>query len=176
MKHHERAKLDFTGLRAAPSQALGTVRLVPLVRNEPIEALRLYSVPTHADLTVVRLDPHTAYTAYVPHALVAELPGQKQGRASAGTQLVKPRAAAADVFRVQVTDRLARREGPGRLRMLPQHLALDAYLSVGFGGPNVVWPEFSREVLSRGLSPRSEAVYRGRDVPGLADALRVFEL
>lgn len=181
MKHHEKAKLDFTGLRAAPSQALGTVRLVPLVRDEPIEALRLYSVPTHADLTVVRLDRHTAYTAYVPHALVAELPGQKQGRASAGTQLVKPRAAVEDVFRVQVTQRLARREGPtkkspAKLRMLPQHLALDAYLSVGFGGPNVVWPEFSREVLSHGLSPRSERVYLGGDVTGLADALRAFEL
>jgi hypothetical protein len=184
VKQRERIKLDFGGLRAAPSQAVGSVRLVPLVRDEPIEALRLYAVPTHADLTVVRLDPRTVYTAYVPHALVVELPGQKQARASAGSQLVRPRAAPEDVFRVQVIDRLARREGKRkgakqggeRLRLLPQHLALDAYLSVGFGGPNVVWPELSREVLSRGLSPRSESVHYGGDVPGLADALRVFEL
>lgn len=197
MKHRERTKLDFGGLRAAPSQAVGSVRLVPLVRDEPIEALRLYAVPTHADLTVVRLDPRTVYTAYVPHALVVELPGHAQAHASAGTQLLRPRAAPEDVFRVQVIDRLARREGGRsgkgsgskggkggkrgkdggeRLRLLPQHLALDAYLSVGFAGPNVVWPELSREVLSRGLSPRSESVSYGRDVPGLADALRVFEL
>lgn len=176
MKHHERMRLDLGGLRAAPSQAVGTVRLVPLVRDEPIEGLRLYSVPTGADLTVVKLDPRTAYTAYVPHALVAELPGHEQAHASAGTQLVRPRATPADVFRVQVTQRLSRREGEGRLRMLPQHLALDAYLSVGFGGPSVAWPEFSRQVLSHGLSPRSERVYRGSDVAGLPDALRVFEL
>lgn len=173
MKRPERARLDFGGLRAAPSQAVGTVRLVPLVRDEPIEGLCLYAVPTHADLTVVQLDPRTSYTAYVPHGLVAALPGHEH--ASAGTQLVRPRAAPQDVFRVQVTKRLARREGEGRLRLLPQHLALDAYLSVGFAGPDVVWPEYSRQVLSRGLSPRSERVHRGRDVPGLADALRVFE-
>jgi hypothetical protein len=176
MKRHERARLDFGGLRAAPSQALGTVRLVPLVRDEPMEGLHLYPQSYAADLTTVRLDTRTTYTAYVPHGLVVELTGQKQARASAGTQLVRPRKAPEEVFRVQVLDRLARREGGGRMRLLPQHLALDAYLSVGFAGPNVPWSEFSHQVLSRGLSPRSETVYYGRDVPGLADALRVFEL
>jgi hypothetical protein len=169
-------RLDFTGLRAAPSQVVGAVRLVPLVRDEPIEALHLYTLPYAADLSVVRLDERTSYTAYVPHALVVELPGRKQSHASLGTQLVRPRAEPEGVFRVQVLDRLARREGAGRLRLLPQHLALDAYLSVGFAGPNVPWPEYSREVLSRGLSPRSERVYAGSHVAGLDDALRVFEL
>lgn len=172
----ERARLDFTGLRAAPSQVVGAVRLVPLVRDEPIEALRLYVRPYTADLTAVRLDPNTQYTAYVPHALVVELPGLQRPRASLGAQLVRPRAKPESVFRVQALDRLARREGPGRLRLLPQHLALDAYLSVGFAGPNVPWPEYSHQVLSRGLSPRSEQTYRGREIPGFDDALRVFEL
>jgi hypothetical protein len=172
----ERMRLDFTGLRATPSQVVGAVRLVPLVRDEPIEALHLYTLPYAADLTTVRLDERTHYTAYVPHALVVELPGRKQAHASLGTQLVRPRAKPEGVFRVQVLDRLARKESPGRLRLLPQHLALDAYLSVGFSGPNVPWPEFSQQVLSHGLSPRSERVYQGSDVQGLADALRMFEL
>lgn len=175
MTRPERGKLDARGLRAAPSQVLGAVRLVPLVRDEPLAGLHLYAAPTHADLTVVRLDPRTTYTAYVPHALVAALPGHGQAHASAGTQLVRPRAAPEAVFRVQMTQRLARREGDG-LRLLPQHLALEAYLSVGFGGPDVAWPEYSREVLSRGLSPRVERVRRGDAVRGLDDALRVFEL
>lgn len=176
MSRPERMKLDFTGLRAAPSQVVGTVRLVPLVRDEPIEALHLYSLPYAADLTAVRLDERTQYTAYVPHALVVELPGRDRPHASLGAQLVKPRAKPESVFRVQVLDRLARREGPGRLRLLPQHLALDAYLSVGFAGPNVPWPEYSQQVLSRGLSPRAELVHHGSDIPGFDDALRVFEL
>jgi hypothetical protein len=174
MTRSERMKLDFTGLRAAPSQVVGSVRLVPLVRDEPIEALQLYTLPYAADVTAVRLDERTYYTAYVPHALMVELPDRKH-HASLGTQLVKPRAKPEDVFRVQMIDRLARREGKG-LRLLPQHLALDAYLSVGFAGPNVAWPEYSRQVLSQGLSPRSEHVYRGEDIPGFDDALRVFEL
>jgi hypothetical protein len=40
----------------------------------------------------------------------------------------------------------------------------------------VPWPEYSQQVLSHGLSPRSERVYAGSDVQGLDDALRVFEL
>lgn len=195
MSRHERLRLDFEGLRAMPSQVVGAVRLVPLVRDEPIEALRLYVQRYDADLTVVRLDPKTSYTAYVPHALVVELPGAEPPRASLGTQLVRPRAPTHDVFAVQVLDRLARHEPrpgrparrkastgsapaqpQGRLRFLPQHVALDAYLSVGFRGPSVAWPEYGKRVLSHGLSPRGERVHRGRDVPGLADALRVFEL
>ncbi len=176
MKRGEQLRLDFTGLRAAPSQVVGNVRLVPLVRDEPIEALRLYTVPYSADLTTVRLDDHTAYTAYVPHALVVELPKHGGSHTSLGAQLVRPKDKPESVFRVQVLQRLARREDPSRLRLLPQHLALDAYLSVGFAGPNVPWPEYSREVLSQGLSPRSERSYRGTDIPGLDDALRVFEL
>lgn len=174
MSTRERRRLDLTGLRVAPSQVVGAVRLVPLVRDEPIEALHLYSLPYAADLTVAALDERTHYVSYVPHALVAQLPSGKAG-ASLGTQLARPRANPEGLFRVQVLHRLARREHGG-LRLLPQHLALDAYLSVGFSGPNVPWPEYGREVLSRGLSPRVEHTHRGWALPGLADALRMFEL
>jgi hypothetical protein len=173
MKKGERMRLDLTGLRAAPSQVVGAVRLVPLVRDEPIDELRLYTVPIAAGVTTVKLDERTQLTAYMPHALVFELPGEKYPQASLGTQLLGPRS---NVASVQVLNRLARKEGHGRLRLLPQSLAIDAYLSVGFSGPNVAWPEYSREVLSHGLSPRAERVYQGDAVRGLDDALRVFEL
>lgn len=184
-RKRERRRLDLAGLEAAPSQVVGAVRLVPLLRDEPLEGLQLYSLPYEADLTVARLDERTAYVSYVPHGLVATLSPSDHGaaggaagraHASLGTQLARPKARPAELFRVQVLHRLARREGADALRMLPQHLALDAYLSVGFGGPSVAWPEYSREVLSRGLSPRVERTYRGGELSGLADALRVFEL
>lgn len=176
MKRRERRTLDFSGLRAAPSQVVGAVRLVPLLRDEPIEALRLYAVPTGADLTVARLDRRTTYTAYVPHALMIELPDRAPPRACLGSRLLSPGARPDEVFRVQVVHRLARREEPWRMRLLPQHLGMDAYLTVGFAGPDVAWPEYSREALSRGLSPRSEWVSRATRLPGFADALRVFEM
>ncbi|MEM7156947.1 MAG: hypothetical protein AAF799_29115 [Myxococcota bacterium] len=175
MKRFERRRLSFEGLVAAPSQVFGAVRIVPLLRETPIEDLRLYSLPTAADLTTVQLDRRTAYTSYIPHAMVAAL-DDGEPWANLGSRLLPRKAKPRDVFDVKVMQRLSRRIGRGQLRLLPQHMGMDAYLSVGFTGPNVVWPEYTREVLSWGLSPRSEWVSRAFDLRGFADALRVFEL
>ena len=72
--------------------------------------------------------------------------------------------------------RLARKEGSNRLRFLPLHLALEGYLALHFGGPSVLWAEWSERAVRSGLSPRAEEAYRGAEVRGLADALRVFEI
>ncbi|MCW7991477.1 hypothetical protein XF35_41355, partial [Streptomyces platensis subsp. clarensis] len=53
---------------------------------------------------------------------------------------------------------------------------LECYLALHFGGPSVAWEEWSAEAVRRGLSPRAEAAYAGWRVPGLEDALRVFEI
>lgn len=63
-----------------------------------------------------------------------------------------------------------------RLRFLPLHLALEGYLALHFGGPSIVWDEWSREAVRHGLSPRAEAAYAGWSVPGLTEALRIFEV
>jgi hypothetical protein len=59
---------------------------------------------------------------------------------------------------------------------MPLHLAMEGYLALHFGGPTIVWDEWSQRAVSRGLSPREEQAYRGADVADLADALRVFEI
>jgi hypothetical protein len=71
---------------------------------------------------------------------------------------------------------MARRTDRNRLRFLPQHLALEGYLALHFGGPAVSWDEWSRQAVRNGLSPRCEEAYTGAAVRGLADALRVFEI
>lgn len=40
----------------------------------------------------------------------------------------------------------------------------------------IAWEEWSRRALRNGLSPRAEQAYRGVEVNGLPDALRVFEI
>src|SRR6266540_1565225 len=60
-----------------------------------------------------------------------------------------------------------RRSAGSRLRFLPQHLALEGYLALHFGGPEVAWEEWSRRAIAQGLSPRCEAAYVGAEVPGL---------
>lgn len=71
---------------------------------------------------------------------------------------------------------MARRTDRNRLRFLPLHLALEGYLSLHFGGPEIAWEEWSRRAIDRGLSPRVEEAYVGAQVRGLGDALRVFEI
>lgn len=177
-------RIDLTGLDVRPAQVWGGVRIVPLVRAEPVAGLRLRrEVYEGSGLGAVDLGDRTTYTSYVPHGFVADWtgagaePGGQPGAESAvyGTRLGGEGAPAC--VPVRRIHRLAkRRQGERRLRFLPLHLALEGYLALHFGGPSVVWDDWSRKALGHGLSPRAEAAYAGWSVPGLAEALRIFEL
>jgi hypothetical protein len=171
-------RLDLTGLTTRPAQMWGGIRLVPLVRPHPIEDLRLAAELYEADLGVVRVDARTAYVSYIPHGFVADWTNDGSPAAAYGTHLRETdetQAAPARV-RVSVHRRMARRVGRNRLRFLPLHLALEGYLALHFGGPEIVWEEWSRRAVNRGLSPRAEQAYAGAAVEGLQDALRIFEI
>src|SRR4051812_370152 len=56
---------------------------------------------------------------------------------------------------------MARRIDKDRLRFLPLHLALEGYLALSFGGPEIAWEEWSRRAIDNGLSPRAEEAYTG---------------
>ncbi|MBE8471917.1 ARPP-2 domain-containing protein [Streptomyces justiciae] len=167
----------FDGLRTRPSQVWGAVRLVPLVRAEPVEDLRLHP-RIHPGPGVVDLGRKGSYCSYIPHSFVAEWTGDGTPAAAYGTQLAEGPAEQGSVaaVRLHFHRRMARQEGRRRLRFLPLHLALEGYLALHFGGPTIAWEEWSRQALSQGLSPRVEAAYLGLQVPGLADALSVFEI
>ncbi|MEU2179772.1 ARPP-2 domain-containing protein [Streptomyces thermolilacinus] len=216
-------RIDLAGLTAGPAQVWGGIRLVPLLRERPVEGLRLHA-ELHGDgeggtggaYGRVVLDRRHVYTSYIPHGFVADWSGGEgagagggsgQGRAGAayGTQLgaggdrrergaergrgrsaehapqcVPVRSHHRMVKRVRGGDGGgdggAGRGGGRRLRFLPLHLALEGYLALHFGGPSIVWEEWSRQAVRRGLSPREEDAYAGRTVRGLAEALRVFEI
>ncbi|MGW6570012.1 ARPP-2 domain-containing protein [Streptomyces sp. NPDC054975] len=173
-------RIDLTGLEVRPAQVWGGVRLVPLVRAEPVEGLRLhreaYGAAAHG---FVDLGDRTTYTSYIPHGFVADWSGQAREAAAYGTRLGTDGPAAVPVRRGH--HRLAKRrrkdgQAEKRLRFLPLHLALEGYLALHFGGPSVVWDEWSQQAVRQGLSPRGEAAYAGWSVPGLAEALRIFEI
>ena len=169
--------LDLTGLTTRPSQVWGGVRLVPLVREEPVVDLRLNARLYDDAVGLVEVGPRHAYISYVPHGFVATWTGDGTPAAAYGTQL----AADADALPtatmgLRIHRRMARREAKHRLRFLPMHLALEGYLALHFGGPSIAWEEWSQRAIRQGLSPRVEEAYAGAEVRGLADALRVFEI
>ncbi|MFF8274919.1 hypothetical protein ACF05T_02195 [Streptomyces lateritius] len=172
-------RIDLTGLEVRPAQVWGGVRLVPLVRAVPVEGLRLHRevYEGRGDGGSVDLGDRTTYTSYVPHGFVADWSGDGAEAAAYGTRL----GGGPPTVPVRRHHRLAkRRRGDGRaekrLRFLPLHLALEGYLALHFGGPSVIWEEWSQQAVRRGLSPRAEAAYAGWSVPGLAEALRIFEI
>ncbi|MQY19761.1 ARPP-2 domain-containing protein [Nocardia macrotermitis] len=164
--------LDLTGLDAGPAQVWGGVRLVPLLRERPVAGLRLHAELYDEDYGVVDLG-RTQYISYIPHGFVADWGGDGGASAAYGTQLGVDRP---ERMAVRSHRRMARRQDRTRLRFLPQHLALEGYLALHFGGPTVAWSEWSQRALRHGLSPRIEESYLGTQVRGLADALRVFEI
>ncbi|WP_411138323.1 ARPP-2 domain-containing protein [Streptomyces sp. C10] len=179
------SRLDLSGLTVRPAQVWGAVRLVPLVRAEPVAGLRLHRELYEDGPATVRADGHTAYsTTYLPHGFVADWTGDGSPAAAYGSQLTEGRGPVA-CAPLHFPRKLAqKRRGKGRpsggssgsLRFLPLHLALDGYLALHFGGPSIVWEEWTRRAVYEGLTPRAERAYRGEAVPGLDDALRVFEI
>jgi hypothetical protein len=164
--------IDLTGLETRPAQTWGAIRLVPLVRPEPITDLRLHAKVYGDELSLVDLPDKSTYISYIPHAFVASWTDDGTPAAAYGTQLDEPH----QHMPVRTHRRMARRADKNRLRFLPLHLALEGFLALHFGGPTIMWEEWSRQAVTQGLSPRVEEAYTGAEVHGLEDALRVFEI
>jgi hypothetical protein len=158
----------------------GAIRLVPLVRDEPITDLRLdRRVYGAGDPSIVDVGDGTFYSSFVPHAFVASWEPGQEPAAAFGTQL-QERPATPRRARMRVPKRALRRMARGvdgkRLRFLPMHLAMEGYLALHFGGPSIAWEEWTDRAVREGLSPRMEEAFCGASVRGLADALKVFEI
>lgn len=185
MKNAIHKRLELSGLSFAPPQTWGAVRLVPLLRREIRGDLRLSSRRYPEDVAVVALEgqprhPSLVYASFIPHGLVVEWSADGAPVASFGTTIAKRgadgKALRARSASVRLLHRMAKREDEDRLRILPLHLAMEGFLALHFGGPEIAWAEYSRETMARGLSPRGEASVRGEAIAGLGEALRVFEI
>ena len=173
------AELDLNGLTTRAAQVWGGVRLVPLTRDEPITGLRLHARVHGDEPDLVEVDRRRHYVSYIPHSFVATWTDDDTPVAAYGTQLKRDATVEeppAHGMRLRFHRRMARRVERNRLRFLPLHMAVEGYLALHFGGPEVVWEEWSQRAVRRGLSPRVEEAYAGTEVEGLADALKHFEI
>jgi hypothetical protein len=189
-------KLSLRGLSPAPAQTWGAIRLVPLIRSDVRADLRLTRRAYEEDVGVALIDGRPggsglAYVSFIPHGLVVswneDIPHglvvswNEDGTpvASYGASLQKAGAARDGVAigrHVRLFHRMVKREDKRQLRFLPLHLALEGFLELHFGGPEIAWPEYSRMAIRRGLDPRFEESVSGSAISGLEDALRVFEI
>lgn len=176
---HRVINISFHGLTLAAPQVLGGVRLVPVVRSDYREDLRLSKRAYANEVANVLVDRKTIYSSYIPHGLVANW--TTDGSAVFGTQLEAAQSsgkdkAAATWQTAQGFARIAQREDKRQLRFLPMHLAMEGLLALHFRGPSIAWTEYARHVKRSGLGPRIETVVPGKAIVGLEDALRLFEI
>ncbi|WP_293271528.1 hypothetical protein [Nannocystis sp.] len=166
--------IALAGLRPAPAQQWGGVRMIPLIREHVRHDLRI--TRRKLDAHVVTVGDGTAYCSFMPHAFVLDWSDDGHPLAATGGQLHGPGSQTAKPRQTALVHRMAKREDRNALRFVPLHLAMEGFLALHFGGPDVAWTEYSREAMSRGLSPRRERSVAGMWIDGLAEALRVFEI
>ncbi|MDJ0595597.1 MAG: hypothetical protein QNJ72_37375 [Pleurocapsa sp. MO_226.B13] len=170
-------KISLKGLEIAPSQTWGAIRLVPLLRKQPRTDLRLYKREYDSDISVVSVKKDIRYISYVPHGLVLTWSDRHNPVAALGGQLLtEGKKFACGATKIELLQRMAKRETENSLRILPLHLAMEGFLSMFFGGPTIAWQDYSRQALSQGLSPRIEWSIAGRAIAYLEAALRIFEI
>jgi len=169
--------ISLKGLKIAPSQTWGAVRLVPLLRKQPRKDLRLFKREYDSDISVVSVKKDIRYISYVPHGLVLTWNDSQNPVAATGGQLItEGKKFAFGATKVELLHRMAKRESKNSLRILPLHLAMEGFLSMFFNAPTIAWQDYSRQALSQGLSPRVEWSIAGRSIAYLEDALRIFEI
>lgn len=172
---------ELHGLELGHAQVWGAVRLVPVIRPQVLDGLRLHKQVVQ-QMSAVSID-EGHYVSFVPHGYVLrwdEKDGSQCEGAALGTVMTnKSRLDTGDFAPLRVVHgqvhRMVKRTKQG-LRFLPLHLAMEGFLTYQFGGPSRLFSEYSQDVIRRGLSPRVEWSMRGRSVPDLEDALRIFEI
>ena len=171
--------LTLTGLQAAPSQVWGGIRLVPLLRAQGLEDLRLSGRVYLDDCGIVSVDKNRSYLSYIPQGLVLNWSDDGSPLAPLGGWIGKEEESKnVKLGRCTVGrfKKMVHKEERNQLRFLPLHLAMEGFLSLFFSGPTIEWPEYSWQVLRHGLSPRTERSIAGQRLLGLEEALKVFEI
>ena len=64
--------LNFDKIHFGPSQVWGSIRLVPLIRKEALEDIRISKRGYESDFSMVRLNKKSVYMSYIPHGLVVD--------------------------------------------------------------------------------------------------------
>lgn len=177
------AKLSLTGLRTGSPQAMGAVRLVPILRDDAPGDLRIGLRSYGPSIGIVGVDTQplgrgTQYLSYIPHGLVVSYTADGSS-AALGARLGDGERAGGSIVKLHhrmVKSELADDDGPRRFRLLPLHLAMEGFLALRFNGPEVLWSEYSDHARRFGLSPRVERSVRGVWIRGLEQAVATFEI
>ncbi len=180
-KRHGTVELTLGGLRIGSPQTMGSIRMVPLLRDGAPGDLRIDRRAYGNALGIVSLDgkpddPNLVYFGYVPQGFVMSYTNDMSAPARDTTKSTPSKTPTVMHHHRLVKGEKALAVGTERFRMLPLDLAMDGYLADHFAGPETWWSEYSERVRRFGMSPRVEHTMRMQWVRGMRDAVATFEV
>lgn len=163
--------ISFNNLKLMPSQIYGSIRLVPLVKDNYNTDLKM-DYKKYDSFNIIKVDKNNAYMSYTPHAITVSLSGSE-------TQNVKDKedkVLSKGDLSITASDKIIKKINTNKIRFFPLHTAMENFLSMYFGCPEILWQEYSSKAKRFGLSPRVEFSTSGKNINGLEKALRIFEI
>ena len=164
-------------LEFGTAQVFGPIEIVPVIRRSIRSDFRVLRrmLEGHPFSARVDADDQPRWLC-VPSGVIIDNDDDGRGMASFGAQVLEARRnnvpRARDLARLS---RLAARRRSTLLGFLPDHIGRWGFMLFLYGFPGT-WEEFGGEALERAHLDWLEGMVPGGRVPGLAEALRVFEI
>lgn len=155
--------LNFSNFKLMPSQIYGSIRLIPLVKENYDKQLK-FNYEKYDALNIIKVDKNLQYTSYTPHAFHVSYDDDKQINNQK------------DKSPIVFSDKMIKKSGKSTVRFFPLHNAMESFLSLYFCGPDIIWEEYSGSAKKDCLSPRYERSISGKYIQGLEQALKIFEI
>ncbi len=172
MRYKPLSKLDLSGLDLAPPQLWKNVRLYPVLSEQPNPDLR-FALNNYEDQIGVAVNNSSAYISYIPHGLVISWEGGAPQTTYGGT--LQRSSKRMPNSAVTMHHRLAKKRS-NQLRVLPLHFALEGFLNLQLGVPEIGWAQYSKEFKRFGVVTAAASTLPGSAVPGMSEAVNLFEI
>ena len=165
-------KLNLDGVGFGPSQVWKNVRLVPLIREKVTSGLRLTKIDYDQEYSRVYLNDQTTYESYIPFGLIASWGAENDVRFNQQALISNKKKKSAFDHHFRLVGKVEK----NKVRILPFHMAMEAFLSTAFKRPEVRKKEFTKEFNRFGLQYRSEFGWKSEWLEYVNDSLGVFEI
>jgi len=164
-------RLDLKGIEFGPSQVWENIRLVPLIRNEITSNLKMSKVEYDEAYSEVWTNDQKSYQSYIPFGLIASW-GDSEAHLSTDSLVKKKQKKSAFDHHFRLVGKIDK----NKVRILPFHLAMEAFLSTAFKRPEVRKKEFTNEFNRFGLQYRAELSWKSEWLNYVNQSLSIFEI
>ena len=168
-----KSKLNLKGVSFGPSQVWKNIRLVLLIRSEVCSNLKMKKVDYDNSFSTVSVNEKINYSSYIPFGIIASW-GEDGAAGISNRSLVNKKKSEKSAFDHHF--RLVGKVEKNKVRILPFHMAMEAFLSTAFKRPEVRRKEFTNEFNRFGLYYRGELSWSSDCLSYVNDALGYFEI